>query len=434
MMITARDRLALMGAALALGMGAGNVAKSETPAGADKPGAELPEGWADLCASLGKAAEYVQAHPYYADPQNRASGFAMITAVLIAALETQVIHDPDFPIFHVHDSRLLSGADNPDQRYLSCRIRGGETYRIWGRIRTERRLDAQVYAGAPTKSAPGRSASFLSFEEMRLESDGSFEITLSPERSGKNWIENPADGIRVLIRQIYSDWSVEAPGEVHIDRVGYEGALRPAVSEADLSRRFRTAGEKVLEDVEAWSTLHQMMIGQPDVMTPVNRIPPMVDTFAQGGAKGRYMTFTIFELEPDEALIFRMWPTGATYQAVHLRDMWNASLEYSNRQTSLTTDQAWLDPDGSYWMVVGGRDPGIQNWVDTVGLTRGRLACRYDGIGGKPFDPAKTPTVLKVRYDELEARLPAGTPGFTPADRAAAIAARRRHLQERCHH
>jgi hypothetical protein len=176
------------------------------------------------------------------------------------------------------------------------------------------------------------------------------------------------------------------------------------------------------------------MIGQPDVKTPVNRIPPMVDTFAQGGAKGRYMTFTIFELEPDEALIFRMWPTGATYQAVHLRDMWNASLEYSNRQTSLTTDQAYLDPDGSYWMVVGGRDPGIQNWVDTMGLTRGRLACRYDGIGDKPFDPAKTPTVVKVRYDELKAKLPAGTPRFTPADRAAAIAARRRHLQERCHH
>jgi hypothetical protein len=375
-------------------------------------GAELSEGWAELCASLGKAADYVQAHPYYSDPQNRASGFAMITAVLVKALEMQVIHDPDFPIFHVHDSRLLSGADNPDQR----------------------RLDVQVYAGEPSKSAPGRSAAFLGFEELKLEADGSFEITLSPERAGRNWIENPADGAQLLVRQVYSDWAVETPGEVHIDRVGFEGALRPAVSETDLAERFRTAGEKVLQEIEAWSTLHQMMIGQPDVKTPVNRIPPMVDTFAQGGAKGRYMTFTIFELEPDEALIFRMWPTGATYQAVHLRDMWNASLEYSNRQTSLTTDQAYLDPDGSYWMVVGGRDPGVQNWVDTVGLTRGRLACRYDGIGDKPFDPSKTPSVVKVKYDELGARLPASTPRFTETQRQAAIAARRRHLQERCHH
>jgi hypothetical protein len=177
-----------------------------------------------------------------------------------------------------------------------------------------------------------------------------------------------------------------------------------------------------------------MMIGQPDVKTPVNRIPPLVDTFAQGGAKGRYMTFTIFELEPDEALILRMWPTGATYQAVHLRDMWNSSLEYSNRQTSLTTDQAWPDPDGSYWIVVGSRDPRVQNWLDTMGLTRGRLACRYDGIGGRPFDPEKTPTVIKVKYDELRDKLPAGTPDFAEAERKAAIAARRRHLQVRCHH
>lgn len=396
--------------------------------------AALTEAWAEVCASLGKAGEFVRSHPYYSDPQNRASGFAMITAVLIKALETQVIHDPDFPIFHVHDSRLLSGADNPDQRYLSCRIRGGRNYRIWGRIRGERRLDIQVYGGRPTPSAPGRSASFLAFENLRLEGDGSFEITLSPERAGSNWIENPPDGTQVLVRQIYSDWTRETPGEVHIDRVGFEGALRPVLTETDLSERFRTAGEKLLEDVEAWASLHQMMIGQPDVKTPVNRIPPLVDTFAQGGAKGRYMTFTIFEVEPDEALIFRMWPTGATYQAVHLRDMWNSSLEYSNRQTSLTTDQAYRDPDGSYWMVVGGRDPRVQNWLDTMGLTRGRLACRYDGIGDKLFDPAKTPTVVKVKYDELRDKLPASTPRFTQAQRESAIAARRRHLQERCHH
>jgi len=190
----------------------------------------------------------------------------------------------------------------------------------------------------------------------------------------------------------------------------------------------------VLQEVTAWATLHQMMIGQPDVKTPVNRIPGMVDTFAQGGAKGRYMTFTIFELEPDEALIFRTWPTGATYQSVHLRDMWNSSLEYSNRQTSLTTEQAYLDADGSYWMVVAPRDPGLHNWLDTVGLTRGRLACRYDGIGDKPFDPDKTPTVVKVKYDALWDALPAGTPRVTEAERHAAIAARRRHLQAREHH
>jgi hypothetical protein len=397
-------------------------------------GSELEPAWADLCASLGQAAEYVRSHPYYSDPNNRASGFAMITAVLIKALEMHVIHDRDFPIFHVHDARLLCGADNPDQRYLSCRIRGGQTYRIWGRIHGERRLDTQIYAGPPTASAPGRSAAFLGFEALHLDDDGSFEIILSPERAGLNWVENPLDGTQVLVRQVYSDWADEAPGEVHIDRIGFEGALRPVLTEVSISERFRAAGDQLLQEVEAWATLHQMMIGQPDAETPVNWIPPLVDTFAQGGARGRYMTFTVFELEPDEALLLRTWPTGATYQAVHLRDMWNSSLEYSNRQTSLTTDQAWLHPDGSYWMVVCGRDPGVQNWLDTTGLARGRLACRYDGIGDRPFDPAKTPTVVKVKYDRLREKLPAGTPAFTPAERAAAMAFRRRHLQERCHH
>jgi hypothetical protein len=406
----------------------------ETSASGSEFGKELGQGFADLCTALGMASTYVQAHPYYVDAQNRASGFAMIAAVLIKALETQVIHNVDFPIFHVHDSRLLCGADNPDQRYLFCNIRGGETYRIWGRIRSERRLDIQIYAGEPTPSAPGRSAAFLGFEALQLQSDGSFEVMLSPQRVGNNWLENPPDGTQVLVRQIYSDWTRHEPGEVHIDRVGFEGALRPVVSETELADRLRGAGEQLLQEVRAWSTLHQMMIGQPDAKTPVNRLPPPVDTFAQGGASGRYMTFTIFELESDEALLLRMWPTGATYQSVHLRDMWNSSLEYSNRQTSLTTDQAHLDADGSYWMVVGGRDPGIHNWLDTMGLNRGRLACRYDGIGGKPFDPALMPMAVKVKYDELPDRLPPSTPRITPLDRQAAIAARRRHLQVRCHH
>ena len=145
------------------------------------------------------------------------------------------------------------------------------------------------------------------------------------------------------------------------------------------------------------------------------------------------MTFSIFELADDEALVLRFWPMSSNYQSVMLRDMWSSALEYGNRQTSLVPSQSYLDKDGSFWAVISRRDPGIQNWLDTTGLHRGFITFRFDGIGDKPFDPAKNPSVTKVKLDQIPAALPAGTTRFTAEQRSAAIAARRRALQVRCH-
>ena len=245
-------------------------------------------------------------------------------------------------------------------------------------------------------------------------------------------MDNPPDSARVLIRQVYSDWTHEVPGEVHIDRIGFEGARRTGPEPGDLARGLREAGENLLQDVAAWANLHQT-VTDSDHATPVNAIPPPASTFAQGGAKGRYMTFSIFELAEDEALVLRWWPMGGSYQAVHLRDLWNSSLEYMNMQSSLTGEQCEASEDGSFWCVLSHRDPGIANWLDTGGLGRGYVAFRFDGIGDRPFDAGKVPSLVKVQFDELASHLPPGTPRVTSEQRFAQIAARRKHLQQRSH-
>ncbi len=432
MRITARERLALLGAMIgsaafpSLGIAAakGPLMMDETPSD------ELDAAWSDLCASLQQASRYIQAHPNYRAAENRASGYAMMIGVLHKALEMNTKIDPDFPVWHVHDTMHLCGADNPDQRYLQTRIKGGETYRIWGDLTTEARLDVQIYAGEST-SLP-RSTGFLSFEDMHVESNGTYEIFLSPERQGANWMDNPADSARVLIRQVYSDWANGKPGEVHIDRVGHEGARRLGFEDKELARGMREAGANVLQDVAAWADLHQT-VTDSDHATPVNAIPPPASTFAQGGAKNRYMTFSIFDVADDEALVLRWWPMGGSYQAVHLRDLWNSSLEYMNMQSSLTGEQCETSADGSFWCVLSARDPGVRNWLDTGGLRRGYVAFRFDGIGDRPFDADKVPSLAKVRFDEIMAHLPQGTPPITPEQRFTQIAARRKHLQQRCH-
>lgn len=200
-----------------------------------------------------------------------------------------------------------------------------------------------------------------------------------------------------------------------------------------MGQRLREAGDELLLELAAWPGLLQANFGRPDIPVPVNAVPTPFDTSPQGGVKGRYMTFTLFELSSDEALIIRVWPMGTNYQSIQLQDMWTSDLEYGNRQTSLSTDQAYLAKDGSYWFVVSARDPGVQNWLDTVGYTRGLVVFRFDGMNGRAFDSAKIPQAKKVRLDQVASMLPSDTPQLSNAERFDAIARRRRHLHARCH-
>jgi hypothetical protein len=389
----------------------------------------LETAFAELIAAFEQSAGSVTRHPFYREPENRAAAFAFVCSMLIARLEEDVIFDPDHPYFRVLDTRIREGGDNPDQRYLISTLNGGDTYRIWGTLGGARRVDLQIYAGDPyVPGSGGRAASFLTFEQITFADDGSFEIFASPQPRPGNWIENPVDATRVLARQIFSDWAYEAPGEMHIDRVGSEGSLKPVLTEDALTERLRKAARSLTTHVEVWPEMVRTnyLTGHEP-----NRVSVPFDPASKGGVSGRWMCHATWELADDEALIVRTWPASGNYQGIQLADLWFSSLEYANRQTSLSGDQARLSPDGSYHFVLAAHDPGIANWLDTMGRTRGVILFRFDGTTGASFDDARFPTATKVGFDDIAAHLPAGAPRVSPEQRRAEIATRRRHVQRR---
>lgn len=388
----------------------------------------VDDAFGELIASLGEAAAFVRSHEFSSDGQ-RAAGYAFVLAMLIARLEDQVVFDPDVPYFRVIDPRTREGGDNADQRYLSSRLNGGDSYRIWGNVGSARRLDVQIYAGAPFESGSrGRMASFLSFEDLDVAGDGTFDVIASPSPTPGNWLENPQDGTAMLVRQVYSDWDDDAPGEVHIDRIGHEGSLKPALTDGVLADRLRAAAADLGTRVNLWPAF---VAARYLDTAPVNTISPLMDPGSLGGVPGRWMAHGTFDLADDEALIVTTWPAPGNYQGIQLCDLWFSSLEYANRQTSLTGDQAHLDADGCYRFVVAGADPGVANWLDTTGFRRGVILLRFDGTDGTSIDPDHQPVAQKVALAELAGHLPAGTPRCTPADRTAQLARRRRHVQRR---
>ncbi len=390
--------------------------------------APLDSAFDDFVAALGDAIGFLRQYPFYEDPENRASAHGFLASLLIARIEEQVISDPAFPFFRVIDPRSREGADNPDQRYLVSLVTGGATYRVWGNVGSARRVEFQVYAGNPyLTGGGGRTASFLTFEDLIVGDEGSFEVFLSPQRRPGNWLENPNDGTKLFVRQVYGDWSNEPPGEVHIDRVGSEGSLRPPLTEDLMARRLENAAADLRSHIRVWPMVVQHILDG----SPPNELSAPLDSGPQGGVPGRWMIQGTFELGDDEALIVKTWPASGNYQGIQLLDLWLESLEYANRQTSLTGDQAQLSEDGCYYFVISSRDPGVANWLDTVGRRRGVILLRYDGMAEASFDPQKLPTTAKVKQSELATHLPADTMWVSADERRSAIAARRKHVQIR---
>lgn len=370
---------------------------------------------------------YIRSHKFYQNPENRASAHAFLAAMALKAIEHDLILDPDFPFFRTLDFRLREGGDNPDQTYFMAPLRGGASYRIWGKRGTERRMDFQTYAGNPYAAGGGRMAGFLDSEALKTAADGSFEVFVSPNPQPGNWLPNPSDGTQILIRQLFSDWAREVPGEVHIDRIGNEGALKPIITETEMAQRLRAAAEQIRVHIQHWPET----VARGWARTPVNVASKPFDAGPLGGVPGRWMARVNFELGPDEALLVRTWPMAGNYQGIQLADMWYSSLEYANRQTSLTADQAYRSTDGSYWFVVSAGDPGVQNWLDTMGRRTGVILLRFDGMQGATFNPAQYPVAYKVRLDSVRKKLPSTTPPFSEQQRSDAIAIRRRHVQIR---
>lgn len=418
-------RLFAIAALVLLAMPIGSIAATDAET---QQAAALAQAHHRFSDAIKRSFALIEADPFYKDPDNRAAGTAYVASMIIRTLEEDVVQDADFPFFRVLDPRIREGGDNADQRYLIARLRGGEKYRVWGRLGNQRRLALQIWAGDPWLQNGGHVVSSLDMEDIRFDRDGHFEVIIAPEKLPGNWMRTDADATRLFVRQIFSNWSEETPGEVHIDRIGFEGALKPAPTASAMADKLNRAADNLLQVVQTWPAfVRAQYIG---AMAP-NTVVPIPNLLALGGAKGRWMAKGNFDLQEDEALIVTNWPSSARYQGIQLTDAWFSSLEYANRQSSLTTDQSQLSSDGAYHFVISARDPGVANWLDTTGLRRGVILLRYDGMREVEVPKDKWPTAKKVKLADLRAHLPADTPLVSAEQRRAAIAERRHHVQVR---
>ena len=284
----------------------------------DAPPLEVSRGLADsydqFVDSLAQAGDFVESHPWYGSEREQAEAYRHIMRTLVAAIEERFMHDPRFPYFRIINPNNKTGMDNPDQRYLIAILDGNHDYRVWGSRGTSRRLDFVLFADV----VDGRTLGVLSSDDLVVGEDGGFEVIVSPERQPENWLRSEAVPGKLIVRQTFSDWATEAPGEVHIDRTNVPVGEVPHMNAAVMTQRLRALAAAFSEQVRHWPEFNRTVAGR----LPENWLSPLRQVGYMGGLPGRLTSLGHYHLEQDEALIITTWPSDAAYQGLQLGHHW----------------------------------------------------------------------------------------------------------------
>jgi hypothetical protein len=379
--------------------------------------------------ALAEAERIIAAAPHVKSERDLAEGYDYLAGSAQASLRLAWAYQRDFPYFVQSTGPYTKmGLDNPDTLYFHAYLRDDAEYVVAGTRGSTADLSFQVLKGDYTPAEVPDSLSAFDDRAITV-ARGGFEFRLGPGPARPGYFTLGPGSAMLVVREVYSDWAAERRGTLRIARADRAGAAPPAVAgTAAAAKRYEVAGKLLLSRLRTflafpeWFYLNE----QVNTLTSPRRTP--------GGLDTQFSSVGHFDLDADEAMIVTVpaaGPETAPYQGIQLGSMWYVSLDYINHQTSLTADQARTDPDGRMRFVLSDQDPGVANWLELTGHTRGYVQLRWQRLT-RDLGPADGPEAEIVPFSELSRRLPFHDRArVSPTEWRERIAARQAAVAER---
>ncbi|WP_024794568.1 DUF1214 domain-containing protein [Tomitella biformata] len=388
---------------------------------------ESPTSTAPFNEAIAEAERLVRAAPHIQSEQDLVEGLQYLAGGITSMLHVAFAAERTHPMLMQGTGPYTKmGLDNPDTLYFGARVSADHEYVVTGTRGTTADLSFQVLAGQYTDDNVPGSATAFDDRELTIADDGSFTVRFGPGPADgrENYFTLAPDAAQLVIREVYSDWS-QTPGTIRIHRADTIGTAPPLLSETSAARRFAGAGKALVTRVKTWLQFPEWFY----LKLPVNTMTE--PRLTPGGLATQFSSVGHYDLADDQAMIITVPASDAPYQGFQLGSLWYVSLDYVNHQTSLNNAQAQVDPDGMIRMVVSERDPGIVNWVETVGHPRGYVQFRWQRTS-RDFLPEDGPQVEIVNLEEVSAKLPFHTSNtITAEDWTARIALRQQAFADR---
>ncbi len=341
-----------------------------------------------LTDAIAEAERLVAAAPHIETEADLLEGLQYLAGCIAGCIHLAFDYERDHPFLQSGTGPFTKmGLDNPDTLYFGTRVQADHDYVVAGRRGTTTDLSFQLLGGEYTDDNVPASQAAFDDRELEIAADGSFEWRVRPTSPGQ-----------LVIREVYGDWSAQR-GKLTISRLDTAGTAPPPLTRQTIEKRYATAGKQLVNRVKTWLQFPQWFY----LNIPVNTM--VAPRLTPGGLATQYSSAGHFDLRPDQALVITIPVSDAPYLGFQLGSLWYISLDYINHQTSLNNTQAQPDPDGKVRIVVADQNPGVTNWVETLGHRRGFLQFRWQRVSRK-LSEADGPTVELVDFDAIPAALP----------------------------
>jgi hypothetical protein len=349
--------------------------------------------------------DYAQSEDRHRDETEVLEAYCYALQVVSHVSELLIEGDRERPRFSliVSPARKFLG-DNPDSIYHQAIIRGDRSYRIRGRRTEQDYISFTIHGVDPTGGFGGPVLTDLNDDAIDFGPDGSFELILSADEHPGNWIRLDPEARLVIVRN-YFGREVSAQNDPSIFVVLDIEPLEPvepspAITDEALAARIEEATALLKAN-----TLGLRVFGAPSPVSFVSNEPNTVGTPFNFRATGEEVAGAVdifystgsFDLGPDEALVMEGTIPPSRFTNVMLWNVHMQSLEYRTHRVSLNHRQIVPEADGAYRIVVSERDPGVPNWLDTVGHRRGSIFWRFL----LPEETPEQPRCRVVKVDEL---------------------------------
>jgi hypothetical protein len=367
------------------------------------------------------------------DPQIRQELARKMQSALIFSAFDSLAGDGDYPVFRPGNGFVFNfGQPNADTIYRLAKITPGGVYRLRGYRGTLRiAIIAQrgpfpcEPGGERSREQPGASLDHHDINALPVDERGWFDVILSPTRpvghAGPWWQLKP-DTNKLWLRGVMADWKNEKVPTIAIERLDILPGGRPRPTAEYLEDKLRWLGEAVT----FYAGVEMAHIENMRKKGFINDKLTYYDTTEVVGLEGQFYFECAYELADNEALIVEAKvPPVVEYWSAMLTDEVFETTDWHNNHSSLNDTQARVDGDGVVRFIISAKDPGVPNWLDTVGHRSGQFQGRWFRS-----QRATLPTAKKVSLAEVRRHLPADTPTVTPGERDRVLRERRMWLQQ----
>jgi hypothetical protein len=352
--------------------------------------------WEEFCDALKLAGASLAYPGAPRDPFQQAEGLRYLTRLTRGGLEAFVeFGDPAFPVLRrtAHETIKL-GADNPDNHYFNAQIGGQYEYRIFGKRNTIDYIGFFTQNGNYGSTGGMAPCGVIENQQLIVEPDGSFEVILSKEKKGKNWLKIEDATTMVMVRQTFLDRSREVPAEVAIENLDGRSAPEPLtpdrMDEGLKTASMFVAGASML--FAKWANGFQKHTNQLPLFDP------QVSNAAGGDASIVYY-HSHWKLAADEVLVIDVMPPDCDSWNFQLNNYWMESLDYRFFTITVNKSSAVYNPDGSVQVIVAHHDPHLPNWMNTCHHSEGTMLWRWYRL--RSGEKAVQPQCHVKKFNEL---------------------------------